>query len=259
MALGTVLARTDERTLPISVEENLGTGRPHFFTRLDLEKKDGNDTWHCEQIILLLNLHSRSGRRLSPPPLIPRCCCCLPLLLLTSHIEQNILQRVAQQAMIRFHRQLLRILTDPLQVPIGYVLFTKSSTMLSVSPPAPAFDYPLPLCPLSSTPPPPPRTRRRKRRRTRRVATQHRTIRLGQLLPQIPHLTRCIGPIRHQRILTECILPILVPKQIQQLGIQAAFKMFHLQRVILRSVDAEIFNLVERDALVLSLPCPSSA
>ena len=50
--------------------------------------------------------------------------------------------------------------------------------------------------------------------------------------------------------LRECHDPILVPKQIEQLGIGRRFEVRDFEGIIRIGVNSEIFNLVERDRLI---------
>ena len=64
-----------------------------------------------------------------------------------------------------------------------------------------------------------------------------------------PPCTRTHG---NDLALTQSVDPILVPQQIQQLGVQARFEDGHLELIVRVGVDAEIFDLVERDGLVVA-------
>ena len=109
------------------------------------------------------------------------------------------------------------------------------------------------------------RQRRHYRLRLRDIA-----CRLRQLLVQISKLRCGICPIlcgkhvspsaevenvqekayRDQRALAKSVNPILVPQHTKELRVQARLEDLHIQRVVLICVNAKVFNLVERDALI---------
>lgn len=56
---------------------------------------------------------------------------------------------------------------------------------------------------------------------------------------------------RNERTLTESHDPVLVPQQVEQLGVVRTLEVRDLERVVGVRVDTKVFDLVDRDRLVL--------
>jgi hypothetical protein len=58
------------------------------------------------------------------------------------------------------------------------------------------------------------------------------------------------GLYRDQRALAKGVNPVLVPQQTQEFCVQARLEDLHLQGIVLICVNAKVFDLIERDALI---------
>ena len=83
------------------------------------------------------------------------------------------------------------------------------------------------------------------------VGPLHLLLNLLQLVGQVGHLSRAVLRVGGERVGGEGADPVLAPQLVQQLAVQAALEVAHGQRVVPLAVDAEILDLLERDALVL--------
>ena len=57
--------------------------------------------------------------------------------------------------------------------------------------------------------------------------------------------------VGEERTAGQCVDPVVVPEAVQQALVHRGLEVGHVQSVVLLAVDAEVFNLVKRNGLIL--------